>query len=52
MLVVTVLLFSSNALAVTKIKLGVATKPGSAQNIAAEKFKELPTRLKFFSKFR
>jgi len=41
MLVVTVLLFSSNALAVTKIKLGVATKPGSAQNIAAEKFKEL-----------
>ena len=27
--------------AVTKIKLGVVTKPGSAQNIAAEKFKEL-----------
>jgi len=41
MLVVTVLLFSSNALAVTKIKMGVATKLGSAQNIAAEKFKEL-----------
>ena len=40
-LAVTLLFFSSNALAVTKIKLGVATKPGSAQNIAAEKFKEL-----------
>lgn len=34
-------LFSSNALAVTKIKLGVVTKPGSAQNIVAQKFKEL-----------
>ncbi len=33
--------FNVNALAVTKIKLGVVTKPGSAQNIAAEKFKEL-----------
>lgn len=33
--------FSANAGAVTKIKLGVVTKPGSAQNIAAEKFKEL-----------
>ncbi|WP_299980713.1 TRAP transporter substrate-binding protein [Desulfobacula sp.] len=41
MLVVIILFISSNALAVTKIKLGVATKPGSAQNIAAEKFKEL-----------
>jgi tripartite ATP-independent transporter DctP family solute receptor len=30
-----------NAMAVTNIKLGVVTKPGSAQNIAAEKFKEL-----------
>lgn len=30
-----------NAVAVTNIKLGVVTKPGSAQNIAAEKFKEL-----------
>jgi len=33
--------FSGSAMAVTKIKLGVVTKPGSAQNIAAEKFKEL-----------
>ena len=29
------------AFALTGIKLGVVTKPGSAQNIAAEKFKEL-----------
>ncbi len=35
------ILFAGNATAVTKIKLGVVTKPGSAQNIAAEKFKEL-----------
>ena len=28
-------------MAALKIKLGVVTKPGSAQNIAAEKFKEL-----------
>jgi len=41
MLVVSLLLISSNALAAVKIKLGVVTKPGSAQNIAAEKFKEL-----------
>jgi tripartite ATP-independent transporter DctP family solute receptor len=41
MLVATLFFFSSNALAVTKIKLGVVTKPGSAQNIVAEKFKEL-----------
>lgn len=33
--------FAVNATATTKIKLGVVTKPGSAQNIAAEKFKEL-----------
>lgn len=33
--------FSGNAFAATQIKLGVVTKPGSAQNIAAEKFKEL-----------
>lgn len=33
--------FSSSAMASLKIKLGVVTKPGSAQNIAAEKFKEL-----------
>ena len=38
----TFILGSSNAaLAAMKIKLGVVTKPGSAQNIAAEKFKEL-----------
>ena len=33
--------FSSNGFAATKIKVAVVTKPGSAQNIAAEKFKEL-----------
>lgn len=33
--------FANNGLATTKIKLGVVTKPGSAQNIVAEKFKEL-----------
>ena len=33
--------FSGPAIAAMKIKLGVVTKPGSAQNIAAEKFKEL-----------
>jgi len=37
-----VLLFNSgSAIALTRIKLGVVTKPGSAQNIVAEKFKEL-----------
>jgi tripartite ATP-independent transporter DctP family solute receptor len=35
------ILVADSALAVTDIKLGVVTKPGSAQNIAAEKFKEL-----------
>jgi tripartite ATP-independent transporter DctP family solute receptor len=34
-------LFSGSSFAATKIKVGVVTKPGSAQNIAAEKFKEL-----------
>ena len=33
--------FSGAEAAEIKIKLGVVTKPGSAQNIAAEKFKEL-----------
>jgi tripartite ATP-independent transporter DctP family solute receptor len=33
--------FSGAEVAAIKIKLGVVTKPGSAQNIAAEKFKEL-----------
>ncbi len=32
---------TGSALAAVKIKLGVVTKPGSAQNIVAEKFKEL-----------
>jgi len=36
-----IFLFSSTAMAAIKVKLGVVTKPGSAQNIAAEKFKEL-----------
>jgi tripartite ATP-independent transporter DctP family solute receptor len=35
------MLTSQTATAAVKIKLGVVTKPGSAQNIAAEKFKEL-----------
>ena len=38
---VTLISFSGSAIAAMKIKLGVVTKPGSAQNIAAEKFKEL-----------
>jgi len=41
MLAITVLFFFNHAFAATKIKLGVVTKPGSAQNIVAEKFKEL-----------
>ncbi|MEZ4528694.1 MAG: TRAP transporter substrate-binding protein [Desulfobacterales bacterium] len=36
-----VLLFCTPAPAAVEIKLGVVTKPGSAQNIAAEKFKEI-----------
>jgi tripartite ATP-independent transporter DctP family solute receptor len=36
-----VICFSSNTFAIVKIKLGVVTKPGSAQNIVAEKFKAL-----------
>lgn len=35
------LLFAGRALAETTIKLGLVTKPGSAQNICADKFKEL-----------
>lgn len=38
---ITFILGSGTAMAAMKIKLGVVTKPGSAQNIAAEKFKEL-----------
>ena len=37
----TVVAFSGTAMAAMKIKVGVVTKPGSAQNIVAEKFKEL-----------
>lgn len=33
--------FAGQTFAATKIKIAVVTKPGSAQNIAAEKFKEL-----------
>jgi tripartite ATP-independent transporter DctP family solute receptor len=41
-LILAAFLFSGgSALAATNIKLAVVTKPGSAQNIAAEKFKEL-----------
>jgi tripartite ATP-independent transporter DctP family solute receptor len=35
------LTYSGSAAALTRIKLGVVTKPGSPQNIVAEKFKEL-----------
>jgi tripartite ATP-independent transporter DctP family solute receptor len=35
------LFYSGSAKALTRIKLGVVTTPGSAQNIVAEKFKEL-----------
>ncbi|MGW8324264.1 MAG: TRAP transporter substrate-binding protein [Desulfobacterales bacterium] len=41
MAVVSFICFSTPAIAEMKVKLGVVTKPGSAQNIAAEKFKEL-----------
>ena len=40
-LAITVVFFFNHAFAATQIKLGVVTKPGSAQNIVAEKFKEL-----------
>jgi len=39
--IVSLICFSNNAFAARKIKLAVVTKPGSAQNIVAEKFKEL-----------
>jgi len=41
MAVVSFICFSTPSIAEMKVKLGVVTKPGSAQNIAAEKFKEL-----------
>ncbi len=40
-IMVTLMCSAGNSMAATNIKLGVVTKPGSAQNIAAEKFKEL-----------
>ena len=41
MLVVCLCAIPLTAFGAMTIKLGVVTKPGSAQNIAAEKFKEL-----------
>ncbi|MEW6672857.1 MAG: TRAP transporter substrate-binding protein [Thermodesulfobacteriota bacterium] len=41
LILVCVCFLPSMGMTATKIKLGVVTKPGSAQNIAAEKFKEL-----------
>ena len=41
MIFVCVCFLSATVMAGTRIKLGVVTKPGSAQNIVAEKFKEL-----------
>ena len=41
LIVISFLFITGEAGAGTEIKLGVVTKPGSAQNIAAEKFKEL-----------
>ena len=35
---VTLIGFSGNLMAAINIKLGLVTKPGSAQNVAAEKF--------------
>jgi len=40
-IVLLVMVWAVSASATTTINLGVVTKPGSAQNIAAEKFKEL-----------
>lgn len=41
LVLVATMTYFGTALAATQIKLGVVTKPGSAQNIVAEKFKEL-----------
>ncbi len=41
MTVCALFLYSESAWTLTRITLGVVTKPGSAQNIVAEKFKEL-----------
>jgi len=40
-MLIAILFWAGSAAAGIKIKLGVVTKPGSAQNIAAEKFQEL-----------
>jgi len=40
-IMVIIICFADTAIAAVKIKLGVVTKPGSAQNIVAENFKEL-----------
>lgn len=40
-IICTLLAYSGSAMALTRIKLGVVTKPGSAQYIVAEKFKKL-----------
>ena len=40
-IMVIIICFADTAIAAVKIKLGVVTKPGSAQNIVAEKFEEL-----------
>jgi tripartite ATP-independent transporter DctP family solute receptor len=39
--ILVLLLMSGTAMAISTIKLGVVTKPGSAQNIVADKFKQL-----------
>ena len=41
LIMVTIIFFAASAQATIKIKLGVVTKPGSAQNIVADKFKEI-----------
>jgi tripartite ATP-independent transporter DctP family solute receptor len=41
LMALSILFWASATAAAVKIKLGVVTKPGSAQNIVAEKFKEL-----------
>ena len=41
LMIVSFLFLAGNAAAVTNIKMAVVTKPGSAQNIVADKFKEL-----------
>jgi len=40
-IIAVIICFANTAIAAVKIKLGVVAKPGSAQNIVAEKFQEL-----------